>query len=59
MSYVLGAFFLTYALFQIPMGALADRFGRGRCCAVDRRVVAGHGRDRVRRVVRVPARASG
>lgn len=24
---ILGAFFLTYALFQIPMGALADRFG--------------------------------
>jgi MFS transporter, ACS family, glucarate transporter len=24
---VLGAFFLTYALFQIPMGSLADRFG--------------------------------
>lgn len=27
MSYVLGAFFFTYALFQIPIGALADRFG--------------------------------
>jgi MFS family permease len=27
MSYVLGAFFLTYALFQIPIGALADRYG--------------------------------
>lgn len=27
MSYVLGAFFLTYALFQIPIGTLADRFG--------------------------------
>jgi MFS family permease len=27
MSYVLGAYFLTYALFQIPIGALADRFG--------------------------------
>src|SRR5436309_14406482 len=27
MSYVLGAFFLTYALFQIPLGALADRYG--------------------------------
>ncbi|MBN9118559.1 MAG: MFS transporter [Planctomycetes bacterium] len=26
-SYILGAFFLTYALFQIPMGTLADRFG--------------------------------
>src|SRR5688500_9268049 len=24
---ILGAFFLTYALFQIPMGSLADRFG--------------------------------
>src|SRR5262245_35948568 len=24
---ILGAFFLTYALFQIPMGTLADRFG--------------------------------
>jgi MFS family permease len=27
MSKVLGAFFLTYALFQIPMGTLADRYG--------------------------------
>src|SRR5439155_19094471 len=27
MSYVLGAFFLTYALFQIPVGVLADRYG--------------------------------
>jgi MFS family permease len=27
MAYVLGAFFLTYALFQIPIGSLADRFG--------------------------------
>ncbi len=27
MSFALGAFFLTYALFQIPMGTLADRFG--------------------------------
>lgn len=27
MSYALGAFFLTYALFQIPMGSLADRHG--------------------------------
>lgn len=26
-GYILGAFFLTYALFQIPMGTLADRFG--------------------------------
>ncbi|QEG32180.1 putative sulfoacetate transporter SauU [Gemmata obscuriglobus] len=24
---ILGAFFLTYALFQIPMGSLADRYG--------------------------------
>ncbi|HEX4611542.1 MAG TPA: MFS transporter [Urbifossiella sp.] len=27
-EYMLGAFFLTYALFQIPMGSLADRFGQ-------------------------------
>jgi sugar phosphate permease len=27
MSFVLGAFFLTYALFQIPIGSLADRYG--------------------------------
>jgi ACS family glucarate transporter-like MFS transporter len=27
MSYVLGAFFFTYALFQIPVGSLADRYG--------------------------------
>jgi MFS family permease len=27
---ILGAFFLTYALFQIPMGSLADRFGARR-----------------------------
>src|SRR3954452_22951060 len=26
-AYMLGMFFLTYALFQIPMGTLADRFG--------------------------------
>ena len=26
-SYMLGAFFFTYALFQIPIGSLADRFG--------------------------------
>src|SRR5262245_27265961 len=26
-GYMLGACFFTYALFQIPMGALADRFG--------------------------------
>ena len=31
MALALGAFFFTYALFQIPMGSLADRFGRGRC----------------------------
>jgi MFS family permease len=29
-SYILGAFFFTYALFQIPVGALADRFGTRR-----------------------------
>jgi sugar phosphate permease len=27
MSWVLGAFFFTYALFQIPIGSLADRYG--------------------------------
>lgn len=27
MSWVLGAFFFTYALFQIPVGSLADRYG--------------------------------
>jgi sugar phosphate permease len=27
MAFVLGAFFLTYALFQFPMGSLADRYG--------------------------------
>src|SRR3954469_10471971 len=27
MSFVLGAFFLTYALFQIPIGSLADVYG--------------------------------
>lgn len=26
-AYILGMFFFTYALFQIPMGTLADRFG--------------------------------
>ena len=31
---VLGAFFLTYALFQIPMGSLADRFGARRVLAL-------------------------
>lgn len=34
MSYVLGAFFLTYALFQIPLGTLADRFGARAVLAV-------------------------
>jgi MFS family permease len=33
MSYVLGAFFLTYALFQVPVGALADRYGPRRILA--------------------------
>ncbi|HKB05560.1 MAG TPA: MFS transporter, partial [Gemmataceae bacterium] len=27
MSVLLGAFFFTYALFQIPIGSLADRYG--------------------------------
>ena len=27
-SFVLGAFFFTYALFQIPIGSLADRYGQ-------------------------------
>jgi MFS family permease len=27
MAFVLGAFFFTYALFQFPIGSLADRFG--------------------------------
>ena len=31
---VLGAFFLTYALFQIPMGTLADRYGARKVLAV-------------------------
>jgi MFS transporter, ACS family, glucarate transporter len=34
MSYALGAFFFTYALLQVPVGALADRYG-------PRRVLAG------------------
>ena len=34
MSYALGAFFLTYALFQIPMGNLADRYGARRVLAL-------------------------
>ena len=34
MSYALGAFFLTYALFQIPMGTLADRYGARRVLAL-------------------------
>jgi sugar phosphate permease len=31
---ILGAFFFTYALFQIPIGSLADRFGPRRVLAV-------------------------
>jgi MFS family permease len=34
MSFVLSAFFLTYALFQIPMGTLADRFGARKVLAL-------------------------
>jgi MFS family permease len=34
MAYALGAFFFTYALFQIPMGSLADRFGARRVLAL-------------------------
>jgi MFS transporter, ACS family, glucarate transporter len=34
MSYALGAFFFTYALFQIPMGTLADRFGARKVLAL-------------------------
>ncbi len=34
MSYALGAFFLTYALFQIPMGNLADRYGARKVLAL-------------------------
>ena len=34
MSYALGAFFLTYALFQIPMGTLADRYGARKVLAL-------------------------
>lgn len=34
MSNALGAFFLTYALFQIPMGNLADRYGARRVLAL-------------------------
>lgn len=34
MSYALGAFFFTYALFQIPMGSLADRYGARRVLAL-------------------------
>src|SRR5262245_51124791 len=34
MAYALGAFFLTYALFQIPMGTLADRFGARKVLAL-------------------------
>lgn len=34
MGLALGAFFFTYALFQIPMGTLADRFGARRVLAL-------------------------
>ena len=34
MSYALGAFFLTYAIFQIPMGSLADRYGARKVLAL-------------------------
>lgn len=34
MSFALSAFFLTYALFQIPMGTLADRYGARRVLAL-------------------------
>jgi MFS family permease len=34
MSYALGAFFFTYALFQIPMGSLADRYGTRKVLAL-------------------------
>jgi len=34
MSYALGAFFLTYAIFQIPMGTLADRYGARKVLAL-------------------------
>ncbi|HSQ54756.1 MAG TPA: MFS transporter, partial [Gemmata sp.] len=34
MSFALGAFFFTYALFQIPMGSLADRFGARKVLAL-------------------------
>src|ERR1051325_1406252 len=33
-GYILGAFFFTYALFQIPMGTLADRFGARKVLAL-------------------------
>jgi MFS family permease len=33
-EWILSAFFLTYALFQIPMGSLADRFGARAVLAV-------------------------
>ena len=40
MSFALGAFFFTYALFQIPMGTLADRCTTRRVLALSiRRVV--------------------
>jgi MFS transporter, ACS family, glucarate transporter len=34
MAFALGAFFLTYALFQIPMGTLADRYGARKVLAI-------------------------
>jgi len=34
MSFALGAFFFTYALFQIPMGSLADRYGARKVLAL-------------------------
>lgn len=34
MSFALSAFFLTYALFQIPMGTLADRYGARKVLAL-------------------------
>lgn len=34
LSNILGAFFLTYALFQIPMGTLADRYGARKVLAL-------------------------
>lgn len=34
MSFALGAFFFTYALFQVPLGSLADRYGARRVLAL-------------------------